>query len=171
MRWMRSVVAAALFAMLVGLAAPAGAQADAGGNSANAKLCQKGGWEGLRGEDGERFTNTGDCVSYAARGGTLAALNPRIEITFTPTFDPRFCFVDVHPRDLDPLTEYTVENWVRAPVLNITEHIGNTVITTDAAGNADYTPYSFFKGSPASGPREALAQSGALTSGWVTIAC
>ena len=42
-----------------------------GGNSANAKLCQKGGWEDLQRSNGTTFTNQGACVSYAAHGGTL----------------------------------------------------------------------------------------------------
>ena len=42
-----------------------------GGNSANAKLCQKGGWQHWVRIDGSAFRNEGDCVSYAARGGTL----------------------------------------------------------------------------------------------------
>ena len=42
-----------------------------GGNSANAKLCQHGGWMHLLRSDGTAFTNQGDCVSYGAHGGTL----------------------------------------------------------------------------------------------------
>ena len=42
-----------------------------GGNSANAKLCQQNGWMSLLRSDGTSFSNTGDCVSYAAQGGTL----------------------------------------------------------------------------------------------------
>ena len=43
------------------------------GNSSNAKLCQKGGWMGLATSDGAAFANQGECVSYAAGGGTLVA--------------------------------------------------------------------------------------------------
>jgi hypothetical protein len=46
-----------------------------GGNSANAKLCQKGGWQTLQTTSGELFANQGECVSYAARGGTLVAVS------------------------------------------------------------------------------------------------
>ena len=42
-----------------------------GGNSANAKLCQKGGWQMLVRADGSSFDSQADCVSYAAQGGTL----------------------------------------------------------------------------------------------------
>jgi hypothetical protein len=46
-----------------------------GGNSGNAKLCQKGGWQHLARADGTPFVNAADCVSYAAQGGTL--IDPR----------------------------------------------------------------------------------------------
>jgi hypothetical protein len=42
-----------------------------GGNSANAHLCQKGGWSTLARTDGSPFASQDDCVSYAAQGGTL----------------------------------------------------------------------------------------------------
>jgi hypothetical protein len=61
------LVLGAAFALTVGVAtATAG-----GGNSANAKLCQKDGWKQLVRVDQTAFTNQGDCVSYAAQGGTL----------------------------------------------------------------------------------------------------
>src|SRR5262245_50582066 len=39
-----------------------------GGNSAAAKRCQAE-WQNLRTSDGQSFKNSGQCVSYAARGG------------------------------------------------------------------------------------------------------
>jgi hypothetical protein len=56
---------------LVGLSQAAVASAAPGGNSANAKLCQKGGWQTLTRSDGSSFANQDACVSYAAQGGTL----------------------------------------------------------------------------------------------------
>ncbi len=41
------------------------------GNSANAKLCQKNGWQSLYRSTGEPFASQDDCVAYAAKGGTL----------------------------------------------------------------------------------------------------
>jgi hypothetical protein len=52
------------------VAAPSGLAAK-GGNSDNAKLCQKGGWERLVRSDGSSFARGGECTRYAARGGTL----------------------------------------------------------------------------------------------------
>jgi hypothetical protein len=45
-----------------------------GGNSADAQLCQQNGWMNLLRSDGTTFSNTGDCVSYGAHGGTLHPL-------------------------------------------------------------------------------------------------
>jgi hypothetical protein len=44
-----------------------------GGNSAQAKSCQKGGWTEWVRADQTPFTNQGNCVSYAAQGGTLTS--------------------------------------------------------------------------------------------------
>jgi hypothetical protein len=55
-----------------GLAAPVAVTAQ--GNSANAKLCQKGGWQDLQTDQGEPFASQDACVSYAAQGGTLEAI-------------------------------------------------------------------------------------------------
>ncbi len=43
-----------------------------GGNSAAAHSCQQGGYLGLVGSGGETFGNVGECVSFAAHGGTFA---------------------------------------------------------------------------------------------------
>jgi len=50
--------------------------AQGGGNSDAAHLCQQGGYTGLVGSNGETFENTGQCVRYAARGGTFAENEP-----------------------------------------------------------------------------------------------
>ncbi len=44
---------------------------DAGGNSDAAHACQQGGYLDLFRTDGTAFKNTGECVSYAAHGGTF----------------------------------------------------------------------------------------------------
>jgi len=67
---MRTLLAlSAALVLAVGVAtATAGA-----GNSENAKRCQKGGWQYWVRADLTPFKNQGDCVSYAAHGGTLTA--------------------------------------------------------------------------------------------------
>ena len=69
--------------------APAGAKQR--GNSAAAKACQKGGYKSLFREDGTGFANTGECVSYAARGGAFKApvepVTPMLEWSSSPDGD------------------------------------------------------------------------------------
>jgi hypothetical protein len=65
----------ALVATLVAaLAIAGGALAGNGGNSANAKLCQKGGWQTLMDSSALAFPNQDACVSYGAQGGAIYAL-------------------------------------------------------------------------------------------------
>jgi hypothetical protein len=61
-----------------------------GGNSANAKACQKGGWMSMVGADGTTFANQGACVSYGAQGGTFATTGFIIPAGHTATLtDPQ----------------------------------------------------------------------------------
>ena len=62
-----SLVLCGVFVLTVGVVA---ASAGNGGNSANAKLCQKGGWTSLLRSDGSSFADQGECVSYGAQGNT-----------------------------------------------------------------------------------------------------
>lgn len=62
-----------LFLALVAVPATAGA-ALAPGNSAAAKACQQGGFTRYARSDNTPFANTGECVSYATKGGTLRRL-------------------------------------------------------------------------------------------------
>ena len=63
---------AALFSVALSAGAVLGfaPPASAAGNSPNAGLCQKGGWETLVRADQSSFKNQGECVAYAAQGGT-----------------------------------------------------------------------------------------------------
>ena len=47
------------------------ALAAGGGNAANAKLCQQGGWSKLMDASGHPFANQDACVGYAAHDGTI----------------------------------------------------------------------------------------------------
>jgi hypothetical protein len=64
--------------VLVALVAASAALAG-GGNSANAKLCQKGGWQTLQQSNGAPFANQSACVSYGAAGGTV--FGPTLTVT------------------------------------------------------------------------------------------
>ena len=65
-----ALVICAALALTVGVATASGGN---GGNSANAKTCQKGGWMLHTTASGASFVNQSDCVSYAAGGGALVA--------------------------------------------------------------------------------------------------
>jgi hypothetical protein len=162
-----------LLALIVAI--PGGVAARGGSDKSDSSdaghLCQQGGWQGLRGEDGERFASTDDCVTYASQGDALAVLNPRIEITFSPTSNSNYCLVDVHLRDLTPLAGYAVENMVRVAASGQGEHVRDITVTTDETGNADYSLSSFAQGDTSTGPRQVLTQTGAISSGWGTISC
>jgi len=67
-RYLWSVVLALTVALSLGVAT---ASAGRGGNSENAKLCQKNGWTTLVRSDGSSFGNQGECVSYGAQANTL----------------------------------------------------------------------------------------------------
>ncbi len=62
----------ALIALLATATATAVFAKSGRGNSAAAHACQKGGYLGLVGENGETFRNVGACVSFAAHGGKFA---------------------------------------------------------------------------------------------------
>ena len=70
-----AAAAASLVACAVLVLAPA-VPAAAGGNSANAKRCQKGGYQDWVRADQTPFADEGECVSYAAQGGTLTEPAP-----------------------------------------------------------------------------------------------
>jgi hypothetical protein len=67
---LRLLVAGFLVTTLFMLGAPT-VLAGGGGNSANAKLCQKGGWTALYTRQGQSFASEQQCVGYAAQGGQL----------------------------------------------------------------------------------------------------
>jgi hypothetical protein len=78
----RTLMAAVVFGAALALSVGAGTATAGGGNSDAAKACQQGGWETLVRQDGTGFTNTGDCVSYAAQGGALVPEGSHL-ITFS----------------------------------------------------------------------------------------
>ena len=63
-----------LFTIMTMAIGTTAASVSAQGNSENAKLCQKDGWQDLQGSNGEIFANQDQCVSYAAHGGDLEEL-------------------------------------------------------------------------------------------------
>jgi len=68
------LVCCAALALTVGVATATGGD----GNTANAKKCQKGGWQNWVRADKTAFANQDECVSYGAKGGTLI---PKVDIS------------------------------------------------------------------------------------------
>ena len=65
-----------------------GALAAKGGNAANAKLCQQGGWHGLMDSATTPFSNEDQCVSYGAHGGAIyARAGIDVELCANQAFD------------------------------------------------------------------------------------
>ena len=75
MVWNQMARLTVVLVLLLGLTlvGPLAASAQNGGNSGAAEACQQGGFASLAPTEDRRtpFVNTGDCVSYAARGGTI----------------------------------------------------------------------------------------------------
>jgi hypothetical protein len=67
----RRLILLAVAVALVGPAAVASTALAGGGNSLNAKSCQKNGWMSLVSSSGATFASASACVSYAANGGVL----------------------------------------------------------------------------------------------------
>lgn len=60
---------------LAGLGVTAQGVTQAASNSDAAHACQQGGYLTLQGSDGTTFQNAGQCVSYAAKGGSIIGLS------------------------------------------------------------------------------------------------
>jgi hypothetical protein len=71
----KTAIASVVLAVAVSALVFAGSAAAApGGNSANAKLCQHGGWATLMDSTGTPFASQDECVSYAAHRGVIYPL-------------------------------------------------------------------------------------------------
>ena len=165
-RYMRPVVAAVTLAVVLSLGV-ATATAAAGGNSANAKICQKGGWMNYQGSDGTQFANQGKCVSYGAHGGTLQLITPTVTVTFSPTFDPNFCLITANLSHFAANTQYQV-NFLLHDAFTTGAH-GPFPVTTDSSGAASITPFSWIQ--RPDGQSWASASVGSVSSGQQTVHC
>ena len=74
----RNVLSLFVAALVVALSVGVATAYAGGGNSANAKLCQKDGWMTVQGSGGTQFTSQDACVSFGANGGTIVPKPPCI---------------------------------------------------------------------------------------------
>ncbi len=156
-----------LVALTVALSVGVATSYAGGGNSANAKLCQKGGWMNVQGSDGTQFANQDECVSYGAHGGTIVAIPATVTISYTPTSDPSFCFVTVNLSHFAPTTLYSVS--VLAHDAGQTRPFGPFPVTTDSSGAGSVGIFSFVQRPDHSSWVEASV--GSVDSGQVPVAC
>jgi hypothetical protein len=135
----KSVVAAGLLAaLLCTLVFAAGALAAGGGNSANAKLCQKEGWRTLMDSSTSPFANAGECVSYGAHGGAIYALaRIEVELCATQPFDG-MC-VSTSGFGLKPTT------LVETPLLKNGAAVTTEFLIVQADGTVGGPPFAHFE--------------------------
>src|SRR5690242_13569899 len=92
---------ALLAASIVSLSQVAVASAS-GGNAANARLCQKGGWQTLyNSTTGAAFSGEGACVSYGATGGEYSSLR------WTASVSGGFVTMTLYGFGLEPGSEWS----------------------------------------------------------------
>ena len=135
----KSVVALALVATLVSaLVFADGALAVKGGNAANAKLCQKGGWQILMDSSMTTFPSEGECVSYGAQGGAIYAL---ARIGVAPCANQPFDGICVSTSGfgLKPTTVVTT------PLLKNGSPVLIDILIVQADGSVGAPPISFFE--------------------------
>ncbi len=135
-----------LCTVIIGLAfaAPVAGAAPGNGNSANAKLCQKGGWATLaRTEDpGTHFVDQSECVSYGAGGGVLTAyVPPPPAISVEMVRQGNQCVPHVRATNFAPNTTYVgVQKVFRPGVVDLI--IQPVEVTTDGMGDVSFTAIS-----------------------------
>jgi len=120
------------------LALSGAALAAKSGNSANAKLCQKGGWQDLMDANGAAFANQDQCVSTGATGGAIYAL-AQITVTATdPQPAPDGFSVSTSGFGLEPTTI------VDTSILKNDQEIKFQWLVVDANGEVNGSPFGSF---------------------------
>ena len=121
-----------------------------GGNSANAKLCQKDGWQSVETGTGGHFADAEACTSFAATGGTLfkPALTPVFVGCLGVGFNGQVTYYAEYTFDLSGFHPDSVVTF--RPPGSPYPYPGFT-ITTDAAGLGTTAPtvYVASAGGPA----------------------
>jgi CARDB protein len=121
-------VVGAVLALIVGVST-----ANADGNAANARNCQQAGYVNYVTTDGTTFNNAGECIRYAALGGTLVPLLPDLVLGSSCSTGSQFAGCD-----------FTVTNQGNAPAMG-TIQLNATLHSTNPLGFvvADGFPFPF----------------------------
>ena len=141
----KSMLGLALLAALTSaLVVAGGALAAEGGNSANAKPCQKAGWQTLMDSSATAFASEGDCVSHGAHGGAIYALaGLEVEPCATQPFDG-LC-VSTSGFGLAPTT------FVTTPLLKNGAAVTTEFLIVQADGTVSGSPFAHFEAPCVSG--------------------
>jgi hypothetical protein len=125
-------------ALVAALVFAGGALAAGGGNSANAKLCQKDGWQTLMDSSAAAFPSQGACVSYGAHGGAVYALaSLHVEPCPSQPFDG-LC-VSTSGFGLAPTT------FVTTPLLKNGSAVTTEFLIVQADGTVSGSPFAHFE--------------------------
>jgi hypothetical protein len=122
----------AAIAMLALVSDVSAAPADSPGNSANAKACQKGGWQLLQTFAGQPFTSEMECTSYGAHGGVLVARTLVFSATVGSCLSPG-CWGQFTGSGLEPLSavylDYTFDSTPISWLVRYADSSGNVSST------------------------------------------
>jgi hypothetical protein len=135
----KSLLGLALLATLAAaLVLAGGALAAKGGNSNNAKLCQKAGWQTLMDSSTAPFADEDACVSYGAHGGAIYALaSLQVEPCASQPFDG-LC-VSTSGFGLAPTTVVTT------PLLKNGSAVTTEGLIVQADGTVSGSPFAHFE--------------------------
>ena len=96
------------------------------------------------------------------------ALRPTVTVSYTPTFDPRFCSVVIDLTNFGASQSYDVTLVYSSPVFTNPPWTFSSV-PTDAAGAAHYVAFSYYQGLPEDASFTASANG--VTSDTVNVSC
>jgi hypothetical protein len=135
----KSILGLALLAALAtSLVFAGGALAAKAGNSANAKLCQKAGWQTVMDSSAASFSSEDACVSYGAHGGAIYALaSLEVEPCASQPFDG-LC-VSTSGFGLAPTT------FVTTPLLKNGSAVTSEFLIVQADGTVSGLPFAHFE--------------------------
>jgi len=123
-----------------------------GGNSANARACQKGNWATLAPveDPGTAFTSQDECVSYAANGGSLTAYvaePPSVTVTMlSPGATLNYCIPSVEATGFTPNTDYLLDVYHNNNGTLI-QYVNDAKVTADENGNMSFTSITYSRSS------------------------
>jgi hypothetical protein len=112
----------------------AAAQPSGGGNSSAAQSCQQPGFVNFVRSDGSTFGDTGDCVSYAALGGSLVPVDLNASFVADPLRTP-FEDLTVTGSGLEPgsTVSYSDIPFGQTTRSAISPTVGNHTVASDAS--------------------------------------